>query len=69
MARAGAATVVSDSDLTGARLAEIVRAALDSPGSLAARASAARTLARPGAAAQIATMAEQLMPGGADEVR
>ncbi len=69
MERAGAAAVVKDQDCTGGSLAAIVREALASPGLLEGRAAAARSLARPRAAEEIASMAEGLMRGGADEVR
>ena len=64
MAQAGAAIVVADAELTGERLARIVRESLASPGSLTDRADAARALARPSAAADLASMAEALMAGG-----
>lgn len=61
MARAGAAIVVPDTEMTGHRLAAIVRESLAAPESLAVRARAARSLARPAAAADIASMAEGIM--------
>jgi|SRR5262245_6541496 len=61
MAQAGAAIVVPDAELDGARLAEIVRRSLASPDTLAVRAQAARALARPEAAADIASLAEGIM--------
>jgi len=63
MARSGAAIVVPDRELDGARLAAIVKDALAAPESLGARAQAARALARPAAAAEIASLAEGLMKG------
>jgi UDP-N-acetylglucosamine--N-acetylmuramyl-(pentapeptide) pyrophosphoryl-undecaprenol N-acetylglucosamine transferase len=63
MARSGAAIVVPDRELDGARLASIVKDALAAPESLGARAQAARALARPAAAAEIASLAEGLMKG------
>jgi len=63
MARAGAAIVVPDAEMDGARLASIVREALASPDALGARARAARGLARPTAAADIASLAEGIMKG------
>jgi UDP-N-acetylglucosamine--N-acetylmuramyl-(pentapeptide) pyrophosphoryl-undecaprenol N-acetylglucosamine transferase len=63
MARVGAAIVVPDAELDGAHLSAIVREALGSPDSLAARARAARGLARPDAAADIASLAEEIMNG------
>lgn len=61
MTEQGAAILVRDSELDGARLAQLVREALDAPSELLARACAARRLARPDAASSIATMAENLM--------
>ena len=61
MSKAGAAIVVPDSQFTGERLARILQESLASPAELDARASAARALARPGAAADIASLAEALM--------
>jgi UDP-N-acetylglucosamine--N-acetylmuramyl-(pentapeptide) pyrophosphoryl-undecaprenol N-acetylglucosamine transferase len=61
MARAGASLVVPDAEMTGERLATIVRNALATPDILATRALAARSLARPAAAADIASLAEGIM--------
>jgi UDP-N-acetylglucosamine--N-acetylmuramyl-(pentapeptide) pyrophosphoryl-undecaprenol N-acetylglucosamine transferase len=55
MADGGAAVVVPDSELDGARLAREVGALLASPGRLEAMAAAARKLARLDAADRIAT--------------
>jgi UDP-N-acetylglucosamine--N-acetylmuramyl-(pentapeptide) pyrophosphoryl-undecaprenol N-acetylglucosamine transferase len=63
MARAGAAVVVPDAEMDGDRLAAIVRESLASPDALGARARAARSLARPAAAADIAALAEGIMKG------
>jgi len=63
LAREGAAAVVSDAEMTGSRLAGTVREALAAPASLTARAEAARRLARPRAAEEIADAAESLMGG------
>jgi UDP-N-acetylglucosamine--N-acetylmuramyl-(pentapeptide) pyrophosphoryl-undecaprenol N-acetylglucosamine transferase len=52
--RAGAAVVIPDSELTGARLAAEVGRLLAEPDRLAAMAAAARLLARPDAAREIA---------------
>lgn len=54
MERAGAAVVVPDGELDGARLAREVRALLAAPERLAAMATAARAAARPDAAERIA---------------
>ena len=54
MARAGAAVVIPDSELTGARLANEVGALLADRGRLAAMAQASAALARPDAARDIA---------------
>jgi UDP-N-acetylglucosamine--N-acetylmuramyl-(pentapeptide) pyrophosphoryl-undecaprenol N-acetylglucosamine transferase len=64
MARTGASIVVPDAEMTGARLTAIVRESLAAPDSLASRARAARTLARPEAAADIASLAESLLKEG-----
>jgi UDP-N-acetylglucosamine--N-acetylmuramyl-(pentapeptide) pyrophosphoryl-undecaprenol N-acetylglucosamine transferase len=50
----GAATLILDGDLTGAKLAEAVKELLGDPSRLATMGNAARTLARPGAAETIA---------------
>jgi UDP-N-acetylglucosamine--N-acetylmuramyl-(pentapeptide) pyrophosphoryl-undecaprenol N-acetylglucosamine transferase len=63
MSKAGASLVVTDAEFTGARLSSILREAMSSPRALEARAAAARALARPNAAADIASMAEGLMAG------
>lgn len=54
MVRAGAATSISDEELTGARLAREVAALLANPSRLATMAAASRRLARPDAAREIA---------------
>jgi UDP-N-acetylglucosamine--N-acetylmuramyl-(pentapeptide) pyrophosphoryl-undecaprenol N-acetylglucosamine transferase len=54
MERAGAATVIPDSELTGSRLAAEVGALLADPSRLAAMARASATLARPDAARDVA---------------
>ena len=54
MADAGAAVTLADAELTGPRLAREVAALLADPSRLAAMASASRSLARPGAAADVA---------------
>lgn len=54
MAQGGAAVVVADAELNGARLAREVGALLDDRGRLAAMAAAARRLARPEAAREVA---------------
>ena len=60
---AGAAVVIADQDLDGARCAsEIAALALDRPQRLR-MAEASRTLARPDAAARIASVAEALLVG------
>ena len=65
-AAAGAATVLEQGDLDGGRLAAAAQALLADPRRLAAMSAAARTLARPEAAARIADLAEALlMPEGA----
>jgi UDP-N-acetylglucosamine--N-acetylmuramyl-(pentapeptide) pyrophosphoryl-undecaprenol N-acetylglucosamine transferase len=58
MAEAGAAVVVPDAELDGARLVAEVDALLADPGHLARMASAARAAARPDAADAIAALAE-----------
>lgn len=63
MERAGAALVIPDAELTGARLAQEVGALLADPGRLAAMGHASATLARPDAAEVIA--AEVLAAAGA----
>ncbi len=54
MERAGAAIVIPDSELTPARLAQVVGSLLSDPSRLAAMGRAAAELARPEAAAEIA---------------
>ena len=54
MLQAGAAVVVADADLTPERLAAEVQSLLDDPARLAAMAEASASLARPGAARDIA---------------
>ena len=54
MERAGAAVVVPDAQLDPQRLAELVRELLADPGRLARMAAAAKGLARPAAASDIA---------------
>ena len=63
MAAAGAAEVVLNQDLTGERLATLIEGALAAPQVLVSRAAAARALARPDAAAAIASMTEGLAGG------
>jgi UDP-N-acetylglucosamine--N-acetylmuramyl-(pentapeptide) pyrophosphoryl-undecaprenol N-acetylglucosamine transferase len=62
MADAGAAIVIPDTELTGARLAQEVAALLDDRARLAAMAAASRSLARPEAAREVA--AELLATAG-----
>ncbi|MBN2233332.1 MAG: undecaprenyldiphospho-muramoylpentapeptide beta-N-acetylglucosaminyltransferase [Deltaproteobacteria bacterium] len=52
---AGAAAVIRDDELSGARLAAVLRECLETPGRLGMMATAAAGLARPGAAAEIVT--------------
>jgi UDP-N-acetylglucosamine--N-acetylmuramyl-(pentapeptide) pyrophosphoryl-undecaprenol N-acetylglucosamine transferase len=59
MARAGAARMVADRDLTGDRLFEEVDAVSHSADGLRRMAEAARRLARPGAAAKAADALEE----------
>ena len=61
--RAGAAEWTPERDLSGQRLAGVIRAALADPDSLARRAAAARALARPHAAAAVVDLAEQVAAG------
>jgi undecaprenyldiphospho-muramoylpentapeptide beta-N-acetylglucosaminyltransferase len=56
---AGAAILVPDGELDGARLVEEVQPLLDHPERLVAMAAAARTLARPDAADRVADLVEQ----------
>jgi UDP-N-acetylglucosamine--N-acetylmuramyl-(pentapeptide) pyrophosphoryl-undecaprenol N-acetylglucosamine transferase len=55
MAEAGAAVVIPDAELTGARLAHEMTALLEDPAHLAAMAAASRSLARPDAARDVAS--------------
>ncbi len=70
MAEAGAAVVIPDSELTGARLAREVAALLDDRARLAAMAAASRGLARPEAAREVADelIAAAAAPGRATRV-
>jgi UDP-N-acetylglucosamine--N-acetylmuramyl-(pentapeptide) pyrophosphoryl-undecaprenol N-acetylglucosamine transferase len=61
--RAGAAVVVPDAELDGARLTAEVDALLDDPARLAAMSQAARVAARPHAAEDIAQLAEECARG------
>lgn len=64
--RAGAALLVRDQEMTGERLhREVSALAADAP-RLARMGEAARTLARPGAAARAADLLEQFLPATAD---
>lgn len=60
LARAGAARVVADADLTGRRLFDEVMELASQPGKLEQMSEAARRLARPGAAARAADILEEL---------
>jgi UDP-N-acetylglucosamine--N-acetylmuramyl-(pentapeptide) pyrophosphoryl-undecaprenol N-acetylglucosamine transferase len=60
LAERGAAVIVPDAELTGARLLAEVRALLTDPGQLAMMSTAARRLAVPDAAAKIATELRRL---------
>jgi UDP-N-acetylglucosamine--N-acetylmuramyl-(pentapeptide) pyrophosphoryl-undecaprenol N-acetylglucosamine transferase len=62
LARAGAAEVIDQRELTGARLAEAVLALARDPGRRARMAAAARALARPDAAREIVDRALALAP-------
>lgn len=62
---AGAATVVLDGELSGPRLAAEIRALAGDPERRRSMAAAARSLARPEAAARIADVADALLQGGA----
>jgi len=64
-AAAGAATLLEQQGLDGGRLAAEARALISDPGRLARMAAAARTLARPDAAARIVDLAEALLAPGA----
>jgi len=59
MASAGAAVVVPDDELDGARLALELGALAGSPDRLARMGEAALALGRPGATAAVATLVEQ----------
>jgi UDP-N-acetylglucosamine--N-acetylmuramyl-(pentapeptide) pyrophosphoryl-undecaprenol N-acetylglucosamine transferase len=73
MAGAGAAVVVADAELDGARLAQQLEALLADPERLAAMGRAAGGLARPDAAAAVADLVEQSArrprPGGTGPAR
>ena len=56
LARAGAARVLEEKDLTGAALAAVLRTLLDEPSAIPALEAAARRLARPDAAARVADL-------------
>ncbi|MDQ7843205.1 MAG: undecaprenyldiphospho-muramoylpentapeptide beta-N-acetylglucosaminyltransferase [Armatimonadota bacterium] len=56
MERAGAAVVIADRDLTGARLAEVIDALREDAPRARAMAEASRRLGRPGAAAAVAAL-------------
>jgi UDP-N-acetylglucosamine--N-acetylmuramyl-(pentapeptide) pyrophosphoryl-undecaprenol N-acetylglucosamine transferase len=58
MARAGAASVLEEKDLTGASLARAITSLLDEPSRLEAMEHGARGLARPDAAARVADLVE-----------
>jgi UDP-N-acetylglucosamine--N-acetylmuramyl-(pentapeptide) pyrophosphoryl-undecaprenol N-acetylglucosamine transferase len=60
MVRAGAARLVEDRELTGARLFQEVTLLTSEPGLLESMARAARSLARPGAAVRAADILEEL---------
>lgn len=60
MARAGAARLVSDAELTGERLWSEIRSLIREPGLLEAMGRKARELARPGAARRAADLLEEL---------
>jgi UDP-N-acetylglucosamine--N-acetylmuramyl-(pentapeptide) pyrophosphoryl-undecaprenol N-acetylglucosamine transferase len=64
LARAGAAMVIDERELTGERLADAIAALAADAGRRGAMAAAARKLARPDAAARIADRAEALAGGG-----
>lgn len=67
LARAGAGVWVRDSEATAARIGAIVASWLDDAGELARRAVAARSLARPDAAARLASVVKQAATGGLAE--
>lgn len=60
MRRVGAAILVSDSEMTGARLFDEIRRLADDPAKLGRMADAARSQARPGAAARAADVLEEV---------
>ncbi len=66
MANAGAAVVIPDAELDGARLRSEVAALLESPERMRAMAAAARSAARPEAAREIAEEILALAPTGSD---
>jgi UDP-N-acetylglucosamine--N-acetylmuramyl-(pentapeptide) pyrophosphoryl-undecaprenol N-acetylglucosamine transferase len=59
--KAGAARLVLDSEMTGAKLVEEVARLAAAPERLEKMSSAARALARPGAASRAADILEQLI--------
>ena len=59
LADAGAASVIADSDVDGATLAEAVEALISQPGRIKEMANAARALGRPDAADSVARLAER----------
>jgi UDP-N-acetylglucosamine--N-acetylmuramyl-(pentapeptide) pyrophosphoryl-undecaprenol N-acetylglucosamine transferase len=65
MAKAGAARLVPDSELTGARLVEEVRRLAADAGALVAMSQAARSFAKPGAARRAAEILEGFVPQAA----
>ena len=58
MEAAGAARMIEEKDLTGERLAAVLRELIDAPERLAAMEDAARRLGRPDAAARVADLVE-----------
>ena len=63
MQRAGGARLVLDEEMTGARLVEEVTRLAADRAALAAMGAAARSIAKPGAAARAATILEDLAAG------
>jgi UDP-N-acetylglucosamine--N-acetylmuramyl-(pentapeptide) pyrophosphoryl-undecaprenol N-acetylglucosamine transferase len=63
MERGGAARMVRDADLTGAKLVAVVRELTESSGALEGMSEAARRFARPGAAARAADVLEEVARG------
>jgi UDP-N-acetylglucosamine--N-acetylmuramyl-(pentapeptide) pyrophosphoryl-undecaprenol N-acetylglucosamine transferase len=59
MAKAGAAVVIQDREMTGERLFQAVRELAGEAGRLEAMGRAARSLARPGAAKRAADLLEE----------